>query len=48
MDGPARHAKRRTEAEHRHPDLLLRLGHQLDATFPTNTIESLNARFPGR
>jgi len=42
----ARHAKRRTEAEHRHPDLLLRLGHQLDAAFLTNTIESLNARFP--
>ena len=41
-----RHAKRRTEAEHRHPDLLLRLGHQLDAAFLINTIESLNARFP--
>jgi hypothetical protein len=42
-----RHAKGRTEVEHRRPDLLLRLGHQLDRAFLTSTIESLNARVPG-
>jgi hypothetical protein len=43
-----RHAKRRTEAKYRRPDLLLRLGHHLGAAFLTHAIESLNAWFPGR